>query len=72
MVFGAVDTPCREESDLLLKQELAFFQFDEVNKMFYLHPEVVERQSPLLVEHVEDILRYRQRLMIRLYKEDIE
>ena len=56
-----------------LSRSSPFFQFDEVNKMFYLHPEVVERQSPLLVEHVEDILRYRQRLMIaRLYKEDIE
>ena len=54
-----------------LRKSSPFFQFDEINKMFYLHPEVVESQSPLLVEHVEDILRYRERLMIaRLYKEE--
>lgn len=37
--------------------------------MLRLAPIVVENQSPGLVEHVQDILRYRERLMIaRLYK----
>lgn len=46
-----------------------FFQFDQINRQLRLAPAIVERQSPGLVEHVKDILLYRERLMIaRLYK----
>jgi superfamily II DNA or RNA helicase len=52
-----------------LDKSSAFFEFDQINKMLRLAPIVVENQSPGLVEHVQDILRYRERLMIaRLYK----
>jgi hypothetical protein len=52
-----------------LAQSSPFFQFDQINRRLRLAPGIVERQSPALIEHVQDILRYRERLMVaRLYK----
>lgn len=52
-----------------LSKSSDFFQFDEINKRLRLDPEIVERQSPVLIEHVIDILKYRERIKVaRLYK----
>lgn len=52
-----------------LDRSSPFFQYDQINRRLRLAPGIVERQSPALIEHVQDILRYRERLMVaRLYK----
>ncbi len=46
-----------------------FFQYDQINKRLRLVPVVFENQSPVLIEHLHDILLYRKRLKLaRLYK----
>jgi len=46
-----------------------FFEYDQINKQLRLAPVVVQHQSPALIEHIEDILRYREREKVaRLYK----
>jgi superfamily II DNA or RNA helicase/HKD family nuclease len=52
-----------------LDRSSPFFQYDQINKSLRLAPVVYETQSPILVEHMDDILLYRERLKIaRLYK----
>lgn len=52
-----------------LDKSSPFFQFDQINRQLLLAPVIVERQSPRLIEHMLDILRYRERRMVaRLYK----
>ncbi|MGI6160246.1 DEAD/DEAH box helicase family protein [Candidatus Darwinibacter acetoxidans] len=52
-----------------LDKSSPFFQYDQINKKLLLAPVVVDNQSPALIAHIQDILRYRERLMIaRLYK----
>jgi len=52
-----------------LDRSSPFFQYDQINKRLRLAPGVIARQSPALVEHMRDILRYRERRMVaRLYK----
>lgn len=52
-----------------LDKSSPFFQYDRINRRLHLAPAIVERQSPALIEHVQDILRYRERLITaRLYK----
>ena len=56
-----------------LDKSSPFFQYDEINKQLFLSKSIVERQSPALIEHIQDILRYRERLMVaRLYKRNKE
>lgn len=52
-----------------LAKSSQFFHYDEVNKRLHLAPIIVEKQSQTLIEHIDDILQYRERLKIaRLYK----
>lgn len=52
-----------------LNRSSSFFQYDEINRQLRLAPTVVVRQSPALIQHIEDILRYRERVKVAsLYK----
>lgn len=52
-----------------LDKSSPFFQYDQINKNLRLAPAIVQKQSPALLEHIDDILRYRERLKVtRLYK----
>lgn len=52
-----------------LDQSSGFFEYDQINRNLRLAPTIFEQQSPALIEHIDDILRYRERLKVaRLYK----
>lgn len=56
-----------------LDRSSPFFQYDQINRRLHLAPTVAQNQSPELIEHIQDILRYRERRMIaRLYKRSSE
>lgn len=40
-----------------LDRSSPFFQYDQINRQLRLDPAVVEKQSPALIEHIDDILR---------------
>jgi hypothetical protein len=44
----------------LSKGKGRFFNYDEINKIFYLSPEIEPFLSPALAEHVKDILEYKR------------
>ena len=52
-----------------LDRSSQFFEYDQINKNLRLDPYVFNNQSPLLIEHIDDILQYRRRLKLaRMYK----
>lgn len=52
-----------------LNQSSDFFEYDQINRNLRLAPIIFEQQSPALIEHINDILRYRERQHVtRLYK----
>ena len=54
-----------------LNKSSSFFQYDEINKNLHLASAIVEKQSPGPIEHINDILSYRERQKVaRLYKKD--
>jgi len=53
-----------------LHKSSPFFHYDQINKNLQLAPLIYEKQSPSLVEHMDDILLYRERVKVaRLYKQ---
>ncbi len=53
-----------------LAQSSDFFWFDEINRIFHIKESIVDKQSPILLAHMQDILFYRSRQKLaRLYKE---
>lgn len=40
-----------------LDRSSPFFRYDQINRQLRLDPAVVEKQSPALIEHIDDILR---------------
>ncbi len=52
-----------------LDKSSPFFEYDQINKNLRLAPAIFHGQSLAFVQHVEDILQYRQRQKVaRLYK----
>jgi len=52
-----------------LDRSSRFFEFDQINRRLRIAPRIYDKQSPALLEHVGDILRYRERHKVaRLYK----
>lgn len=53
-----------------LDKSSPFFEFDQINRRLRLKPVIVENQSPALLQHIQDILRYRERQKIARFVQE--